>query len=460
MNNSEKAPHRSSGLLLTLVGVLPVLAALGPILPVLGSFYAFRVCVVIFAALCVLAPRVPSQSLVRNKFVLLAAVWAVMAALLMFRVTDMTGASTQVFSLLIGVLLILSLSTMADPERVLVTLTRGWLVSFLITGLVAGWEALSGRHLPNYYWGDPTQRLYDFNLPASVFGNPNNYAFFLVATFPLLIIGLTTSASRRLRVLFGVSASTLPILVFSTGSRVCMTAIAIQVFVVLLFLGKRYVVRSQGVLLLAAACVVAFVPVALRLRAQRGFSVSFTGGPAEWFTELIAGGPTSAGSRINLTMDGLWMTYSSWMLGVGPGNFQTVMKSGTAPYPAGYLIDPHNGFIEILAQYGVIVTVLLVLWLGSCLALGWRAARYPSLPRQDPLRITGLSLVLTICVLPLTSLSSSSFTGPSSTWMLLATLLVMAVVVERGLKGSKHDFKTQKHRASGVEQSPLSRGAV
>ena len=455
LTNGETAPHRSSRLLLVFVGALPVLAACGPILPVFGSFYAFRVYVVMFAALCALAPRASRHSPARNKFVLLAAVWAVMGALLMFRVTDTTGASTEVFSVGIGFLLILSLSTMADPERVLVRLTRGWLAAFLITSLIAGGETLSRRHLPNYYWDSPTQRLYDFNLPASVFGNPNNYAFFLVATFPILIIGLMTSTSRHLRVIYGLSAVALPILVFATGSRVCMTAIAIQVVIVLPFIGKRYVLRTQRLLLLAG-CIVTFVPAAVRLSVQRGFSVSFVGGPGEWLTELIAGGPTSGASRISLIKDGLWMTYDSSMLGVGPGNFQTVMKSGTAPYPAGDVIDPHNGFIEILAQYGVIVTVLFLLWLGSCVALGWRAARYPSLPRQDPLRITGLSLVLSICVLPLTSMSSSSFIGPSSTWMSLATLLVMAVVVERGLKEVDTRPEAQVYTASVIEQFPLS----
>lgn len=447
LTNGETATHRSSGLLLAVVGVLPVLAAFGPLLPVLniapqdgvqgvanvgGALYAFRICVLVFAALCVLAPRVATRSPVRSKFVLLVAVWAVTGVMLMFQVTDIRTGSNELFSVGIGVLLTLALSTLADPEQVLQWLTRGWLAAFLITSLVAGWETLSGRHLPNYALGRTTELFMDYNFPASVFGNPNNYAFFLVAAFPMLIIGLMSSTRRSVRVLYALSAGALPIVVFATGSRMCMAAIAIQGVVVLSFVGKRFVLRVAGFLLLAGCMVIFFLPAAFSDTVQKAFSMGFAGGPGEWLNELSGGGRSSGAVRLNLTKDGLWMTENSYMQGVGPGNFQTIMTSGAAPYPAAHVINPHNGFVEILAQYGALVTVLFLVWMGSCFALGWHAVRCTSLPRKDSLRITGLCLVLAIGALPLTSMASSSFFNPSYSWMLLASLLVMAMAVERG----------------------------
>ena len=58
--------------------------------------------------------------------------------------------------------------------------------------------------------------------------------------------------------------------------------------------------------------------------------------------------------RMNLYLDELYATFQSFMLGVGPGNFQYNI------YPQFNtlgIINPHNWWLEILCQYGFLVFI-------------------------------------------------------------------------------------------------------
>lgn len=65
--------------------------------------------------------------------------------------------------------------------------------------------------------------------------------------------------------------------------------------------------------------------------------------------------------RIKLAKNGFFLIKNNFIFGVGPGQFQELNRKKKVPFDIGTNCSPHNYFIEILANYGIIGWVFFIL---------------------------------------------------------------------------------------------------
>ena len=65
----------------------------------------------------------------------------------------------------------------------------------------------------------------------------------------------------------------------------------------------------------------------------------------------------STNIRKNLLLNGIYLTKQSKFLGVGPAQFRYYHQQKLVPYPTTTVTNPHDGFMEILSQYGLPILI-------------------------------------------------------------------------------------------------------
>ena len=133
--------------------------------------------------------------------------------------------------------------------------------------------------------------------------------------------------------------------------------------------------------------------------------------------DIIFGGTNSTGLvRLNLAKNGLLMAWRTAGIGVGAGNFESYLETHSMRYPTGRTFSPHNGLVEVLAQYGVLIFVGVLILMFRILrrALGHR---HWSAPRPG--------LVLGLMAVAVGTLSNnSSYLDPSFMWVAFSMFFV------------------------------------
>jgi O-antigen ligase len=105
------------------------------------------------------------------------------------------------------------------------------------------------------------------------------------------------------------------------------------------------------------------------------------------------------------------------------------MYAGDGHRPTAGLVNPHNGWIEILAEYGIIVTVLFGLLLAKIAGVGWSVYRRVGLRSADGDGDFGLVVAGLVVALPVLSMMNSTFLQPSVVWLLLASMYLIATTL-------------------------------
>jgi O-antigen ligase len=189
-----------------------------------------------------------------------------------------------------------------------------------------------------------------------------------------------------------------------------------------------YVMRTVQNKVMAVAVVTAIVS---------GFAASLTylGSDLDLLTDIVAfaeGGLTieqSTLSRVNLFLAGIDMTVSTYGLGVGGGNFSYLMARGYSELWTRDIVDPHNWWIEILSQYGVLVFALYVGFLVYVALFSLRASRGEgSLPRF---------LLPFVLAFVLSGFANSSYVLQPTNWLFLGTILMMVSRTKSEIEASR-----------------------
>jgi hypothetical protein len=375
-------------------GALPLLAALGPVLTLIGGLFAFRiVCALLIAYAAV--------------FLLGRRAWTVADALLLLTtvaflvsggagLSRVTADSDNPYSELLAVLLGLStaLASRAWQRRVPgihLALARGWVAAALLMAALAVVEVVTGIHWPGYLESAQPD-------PAVTFGNPNALAVFVVMA-NVWAIPVRRAPGLEWRAMAWALLPATAVVLLLTNARIAL-------IVWLLVLGWstwRAVRRSRDPM---AGVGEALVPLAAALGflvlGQRLISA---------VTEIATTG-SSGGVRDLLARHGLEIARHNGGLPTWPGSFEHHMIVADDPR-LGYLINAHNMWIEILVQYGAIALLLLLAWLGACVVAG-RGAR-------DEIAVGVVALLLLAIV-------DSSFLDDAPMWMFVLSLAVASRV--------------------------------
>lgn len=385
------------------------------------TIYAYRTLVVLLSvtSLLLFARLDWWKFPVARAYAALGAAWVFWAAVTAFRAPSIDRALVEVAALGFGFvtgLTMLQLRSYVLPA--LHALRRGWVLAFLATGAIAVWELTTGQHLPSSAVERAGQGQLQ-GIAISTFGNQNNYAAFLLLTAPFLFWSHAASRFRTLRAFYAACLLLLPGLLVLTASRVSLLGLAAEVGLLWLMV-PRYRSRLLAYFLVLGGLGLAVVQyLELELRMLYELSVVLEGGGV--------GGGGSIAKRWNLLLAGLWLLVGSSGLGIGPGGFEVLFRQRQVPFDTGGLVNPHNFWIEVLSQYGVLIFGAFVLWV-VYLALQVEQARRRAPVTREALetrRVTETILV-GLAGYMFAALANSTYMTQSTNWMFWASVVVMA----------------------------------
>jgi putative inorganic carbon (HCO3(-)) transporter len=408
---------------LVLVFLLPVLAAFGPLVPGIGSLFLFRVLALLFLCAAVFSVEKGVRSVLRTLTVVLAAVWLLVAGMGLMVSGLSPHAFGELLSLGTGLALLVAVAIMRAPMKLLMALLYGWLFAYAIISLFAVAEILTGVSLSASYADERTLDGWGITV---TFYNPNNYATFLLFSFVALVVLWGRTRSRLIRSVTIVGLVSIPFFMNATNSRTGIMVLAVFVVTSILMLLRGRVGVKLALVLLALVGAIVLLD-RMEQTPFEGFAQFLgTSGNQIDVIGIVIPVDISTFVRWNLVLVGLALAGSSPLLGGGPGSFENyVAISGAQDQTLG-IVNPHNGFIEVLAQYGFVVFALFIFWLLRILRTGIQARRHP----ERSSRVVWIALAFGVISLPIVLTMHSSAIEPSTTWIFFALLVLAARVQE------------------------------
>jgi O-antigen ligase len=402
-----------------LLFLVPPLAVLGPLVPIAGPLFGFRLVVIVLMFSLIIAGHRSGKSPVPG------VLWSVIGLFVLSTVGHMLLGRVgengwgEVASVATGLALVIAVLTLGAGASVLRPLLSGWLAAFMLTAVIAGLELSTGLRMPNHLIGRDALAVASESAPASTLGNPNDYALLLVLAVVPLVTGFHLSRRRGARRLYFVALASTPLLVYATQSRLGLVLIVI-IFAALLL--PRIPLAS----LIAAPLVAALMLIAIFTPATVTRLIDV--GVADWSGFFLGGG--SGAVRANLVSNGLAVSASSGFLGVGPGGFPGALAdSNTLAFTAG-ITSPHSGVIEVLAQYGFIGLLVAILWFRQMCGTVWAAAPWKVAPAT---RTPAVAVILLLVLAPVWSLMTSTTLSSSVLWVFLATVASLSQTLGRSV---------------------------
>jgi len=288
-----------------------------------------------------------------------------------------------------------------------------WLTVFGILILVGFWEHLTGCHLPvSAFFGETRSRF--MFMPTGFFHNPNDYATFLTLSIPFGIGIIRYSCKKYLRFFGLCSILGALYLIVAAGSRANMIAVLFELIFIFIFILNLK--RKFKLVITVTICVIllfAFLPNPI----QEFFSQT-TGELNSVLiqTKLMAG---SIGARINLVRNGLLFIYSTVGFGVGAGNAEYYMAHFAQYYTAG-ILNPHNWWLEILIDYGILVFIGYVIFYIGIIRNLWKLYHEKQTKEE---KMICEALLVSLVGFFFASISSSSIMAFKPQWLLFAFAL-------------------------------------
>ena len=224
------------------------------------------------------------------------------------------------------------------------SIIKGWLIAFLFSAIIAVCEILFDIHLPmNIYESDlllnsggtVMQKQY-----ASVtFGNYNGYVTFLCCVLPFLFAYILSAVKVRCLLYGWLSFMLMAYILLINASRGGLLSLLIC-FLIFLFFFKRTNIKYKKIIffiLISFICCTIYVySDILLLQIVSRFVES----------EAIV----SDSSRTELIEFAFSLFLNSYFCGTGIGSIQASLETLTSG-----ITLPHNLFIEILVQYGLVI---------------------------------------------------------------------------------------------------------
>ena len=370
---------------------------------------------------------------------LLALSWLIVVVLhvglLDATITNEVTISLSGFAILLGV------AAVRVSHRTFDAVVVGWTAAYFLAAVVAVMEKYFGFVPQNSFLVQRGYALETVGL-SSLFGNPNGFGLFLLAS-SIMFLPYAVSAQRPFVRLFyyALQLSTLYFMIES-GSRTGLTCLLVVMICTLWQLLYKHDLARMLLILVVIALFVA--------QALTPSGTEFINGLRQ--SSVFTSDDGSFLLRFNLVRNGLVFASENPLIGIGPDQYEVHMLTSQDLYPTSFIINPHNGFIEILSQYGIFVFSIFILLLIQTGVSAWKLMRSAT-SKRDRNYLLGQAQLLLIILLPFASTMHSTFLGAPSAWLYLCALIAL------GRMASIQDEQSQTMDLSGSGAVPRSPGA-
>lgn len=293
---------------------------------------------------------------------------------------------------IIGIVTIWLMSSLIKSNKLLEKLYMVWGIGILLTVFIGWWELITGNHLVV---------LWDHFLDKVTvnYFNPNNYSFLLSVSFPIIIYWI-----EKKRIFYKIIGLFMLIstfyFVYVNGSRLNLI---ILFFVVCIYLFK-VLFKHKELLIFITAISVIFLSSNF---AKNSFEMLIT-----LDEELNS---TAIGSR-NFLYASAWNIFLENPLGVGAGKVDSYI----------YNMNLHNFWLEILANYGILIFVGLIVFF--CLTL---LKLMKTIYKKAEISEQLIPIFWSIMIFIPASLGPSSVMTFGITWFLLGLMVCATNIIKR-----------------------------
>ncbi len=312
--------------------------------------------------------------------------------------------------LFFGISLIVFTIHYTQNEKDFQLLYAFWLIMHLLLCVQGLYEHATGLHLPSSkLFEDP--RVWLLQIPTSVFHNPNDFATFLSISAPFAISLYRYGRGLASKITGGIIVTSSFYLIVVTGSRANILAFLIGLFFILIFLtnisGKFKSVIS-----------IIFIGLLLSQILGQEFFPKIN----EELGSLVITSNLDYGSvavRKNLIKNSLVFLYNTLGFGVGSGNAEYWMEHFQVFATYG-ITNPHNWWVEILVNYGILVFIGYIIMYFSIMKDLWEIHRKTN---ARIIKMTSEALLVSCIIFSLAIVSSSSIMTFRPQWYLFALAL-------------------------------------
>ena len=248
-----------------------------------------------------------------------------------------------------GFFCITILSRYLKNEKDFMNVFRIIFIMVVLHNLIGWGELLTG----NYKFADLTRfdRYNQFannpsvRIPISMFGNPNDYATFLVIGVFVSYIVYSNSNNKIVKFSCILTIISTIFLLAKTNSRANILGLVLGLIVFILL--KLFREINLKTLLIGLA-----IPMFLILNINRLINI------IQLFTNKVKIDFTTGSdlTRLNLIKNGLYFLKETIGFGTGAGNIEYWMENRRM-FPVGSIRNMHNWWMEILVGYGLIIFI-------------------------------------------------------------------------------------------------------
>ncbi|WP_231392107.1 O-antigen ligase family protein [Paenibacillus sp. HGH0039] len=332
--------------------------------------------------------------------------WLLYAVIQMEWIIMTENTIKYVKNLVYGVGLVILFSLHVQTFKKLITVYNAWLFSLVLMIGIGWWEVLTGNHLPK---SGALQYQLD-EVATAAFYNPNDFAFFLIVSLPVLFFSISDKN-------VGMKAFSWLIMLSSVYFIYLAQARMIYILLIgMIFLYMGYLIFYRKIKIVLS--IIAGVLV---------FCLAFLKQLTDFWQQIISlkGDDGSVEVRRVLTADA-WNIAQNNIFGVGAGNIEYYLDQfGTN---VGRIVNVHNWWIEILANYGIFVFSGYVLFMVFSLFLIGK-----SLLQKTSNAHYMYPLFFSLLVFTVSCIESSSVAGMGITWLLPAiTICVLNIMKSDG----------------------------
>ncbi|WFB69726.1 O-antigen ligase family protein [Chryseobacterium sp. WX] len=293
-----------------------------------------------------------------------------------------------------------------DNDATLKLIRNAWIYGLALTLPIAIYEIVTMNH---FSYDD--ERLIGgigiYAPYASVFfGNYNNYCVFICLCLPMVLWGIIEKGKKALKIFYLVVLGISVLIIFVNTNRTSM-------IIIVIYLLSQIRLNYKNLSFIALILLLFY------------FSYTFLPDPLVQNIEILFkdrvnvdySNDESGSVRMYNFIAGIGFLIDSYGAGVGAGGYEYYMER--SEYYKG-IVNPHNFFLEIFAQYGIVIFSLFIIWLVKIL-IGFKKSVMLS---SNVKRL----LYTSVLVIPIIGIINSDSLGNTYWWLYLTSLAIISSV--------------------------------